>query len=79
MSASAARLKAQNIVIAMLPDGRSRIGIQGSGAIAEAHRMGAAIWTPDEMLKFVEMSREERDVFRNLKQAFQATTEFSEK
>lgn len=76
LSESADKLKAVDVVVAMLQDGRSRLGISGSPEMSEASRMGAAIWTPEEMLRYVEMEQEERHVFRNLKQTFKATVEF---
>ena len=78
LEASCARLKEQKIVVAMLSDGRERICIEGSQRAFEAHKMGAAIWTPEEMLRYVEMPVEERHVYRNLKQSYRASVEFKE-
>ena len=78
LAASAGRLKANNIVVAMLSDGRERICMENTPQMFDAVRRGATIWTPEEMLRYVEMEQQERHVFRNLKQSFHATVEFKD-
>lgn len=34
------------------------------------------VWTPEEMLRYVAMTRKERDVFRGLKHGFRGTATF---
>lgn len=73
---STARLEAGGIVLAMLLDGRARIGIKNTASMDEAVKLGAMIWTPQEMFKYCDMSERERHIFRDLKHKFKATSEW---
>ena len=75
---SAMRLDEMKIVVVVrASDGQAEVVRKHLGNATAARLKGnAAVWTPEEMLRYVHMTRQERGVVRGLKQAWRSSMEF---
>lgn len=65
------RLKALGVAVAITVDGDHRLV-----ANKEVPPAGFVVWTPEDIYRYLEMPRSERDVFRGIKMKFNGRVEW---